>query len=66
MSRAITDMIETAGNEGRTEGIAERRVAVIELVQKNLGLSIEEACAALGRTVEEYEQAKVLLQAEEI
>lgn len=74
MCKAITDMIETAWKEGFVEGFrlgyilgrAEITVESVIILQKNLGLNLQEACAMLGESVEDYEKAKALLQAEEL
>ena len=56
MSKAITDMIET--------GRKEERVKIVENIQVNLKCDIIKACTVAGIPIEEYENAKALLQAE--
>ena len=69
MSKAITDMIETGRKEGKVEGkaegIAERTVGIVENIQENLKCDIIKACTVAGIPIEEYENAKALLQVEE-
>lgn len=60
MCKAITDMIET----GRKEGKAERTVGIVENIQENLKCDIIKACTVAGIPIEEYENAKALLQVE--
>lgn len=50
---------ETAGYErGKTDEHRQTLIHNIEAAMKNLGLSLEKACAALDVSVEEYRQAK--------
>jgi len=48
--------------EGRAEGDAKRLVANINNLVKNLKLSLEAACQAVGSSIEEYEESKKLIQ----
>ena len=61
MCKAITDMIETSRNEGIEKGIEKDKVASVDKLQKNLGLNLHEACAALEISVEEYQKIKAFL-----
>lgn len=47
--------------EARTEGSMEATIDSIENIQKNLGLDLQQACAAIGISVEEYEEMKKVL-----
>lgn len=49
-------------NEGKNEGKALELITNIEQLRKNLGLSLEAACQALGISLQEYESSKKLLQ----
>ena len=49
-------------NEGISQGKAGSLVNSVDNLIKNLGLSLEEACTALGSSVQEYERAKELLK----
>lgn len=55
-------------NEGVTDGInvgqAKEFVENIESLIKNLGLSLEEACNALGSSIQQYDESKKLLNLE--
>ena len=72
MSNAITDMIESGWKEGFIIGFrigyrigrAEITVKSVEYIQMKCGLSLQETCVILGKSVEDYEKAKVLLQKE--
>lgn len=44
--------------EGRREGRNEGKAEDVDLICLNMGMSLQEACVALGITVEEYERAK--------
>ena len=48
--------------EGYNEGERKGRMRDVELIQKNLGLDLPQACAAFGMTIEEYEEMKNLLK----
>ena len=49
-------------NEGINQGKAGSLVNSVDNLIKNLDLSLEEACTALGSSVQEYEKAKELLK----
>ena len=49
-------------NEGISQGKAGSLVNSVDNLTKNLDLSLEEACTALGSSVQEYEKAKELLK----
>lgn len=48
-------------NEGINEGKATSLVNSVENLIKNLGLSLEAACVALGSSIQQYEESKKLL-----
>ena len=52
--RDYYNTIEYAKAEGKAEGKAE----AVDFILTNMGLSLQEACKALGITVEEYERTK--------
>ena len=62
MSDIVREICEEVEAKSRRDGISEgerkRRIVDVELVQKNLGLDLPQACAAFGMTVEEYEEMK--------
>ena len=49
-------------NEGKAEGKAVELITNIEQLRKNLGLSLEAACHALGISLQEYESSKKILK----
>lgn len=48
-------------NEGINEGKATSLINSVENLIKNLGLSLEAACVALGSSIQQYEESPKLL-----
>ena len=46
----------------REESFAEGRIISVDNIRENLGLDLQQACAAVGLTVEEYEEMKRIVQ----
>ena len=61
----MSDIVREICEEVEAKSERKRRIVDVELVQKNLGLDLPQACAAFGMTVEEYEEMKSLLKNEE-
>ncbi len=58
----VTEKGEKKGMEtGRGWGKAENLVKCVDFLMQNEGYSKERACTVLGFTVDEYEEAKMLL-----
>ena len=47
--------------EGRAEGRAEGRIAAVDAVVEKLHMTVEQACEVLNCTIEEYNEAKALI-----
>lgn len=58
MCQAIKDLIEDGRLEGKKEGRRANMVSNIDSIMKNLRLNLNDACRAVGVTVEEYKKAK--------
>ena len=58
MCQAIKDLIEDGRMEGKKEGRRANMVSNIDSIMKNLRLNLNDACRAVGVTVEEYKKAK--------
>lgn len=61
MAGIFTQYMEQGKTEGRAEGRAQELINCIESAVKNLHITLEEACEALGTTVGRYEEAKRII-----
>ena len=52
---------ELIREDALAEGKALTGTAYVDCIQKNLGLDLQQACAAIGISVEEYEEMKKVL-----
>ncbi len=62
MCRAIEEMREQERKEGLIVGKMESLLQSVEQVRKNLSVDLTEACRILGVTLEEYDNAKSILE----
>ena len=64
----MSDIVREIGfkerQEGQREGRQEAKAEAVEMIQLNMGLSLQEACKVIGITVEEYNMAKGLVVVE--
>ncbi|MCC8163622.1 MAG: hypothetical protein LIO86_10790 [Lachnospiraceae bacterium] len=49
-------------SQGLSQGTGQTRVSDIDSLMKNLGLTLDEACRAIGITRDDYQSAKEMLQ----
>lgn len=61
MCKAIEEWAEEERTAGKIEGKASTLVEVIENLMKNMRLSLEDACQAINSSVQQYEEAKNIL-----
>ena len=54
----MSDIVREIVVKERQEERQEATIESVELIQANLGLNLQEACKALGITIEEYDSAK--------
>ena len=54
----MSDIVREIAVKERQEGKAEGKAEAVDFILTNMGLSLQEACKALGITVEEYDNAK--------
>lgn len=52
---------ETGKIEGKIEGKANTLVKAIESLMENMELSLDDACIAINSSIQQYEEAKKLL-----
>ncbi len=55
-------LIHQGREEGLTEGQCQERYDNVMKIMENMGLSLEDACKALGITVKQYEEAKYIVE----
>lgn len=62
MDSVFGRLVKESKSEGRREGEATNFLQMLENLQKNMEFSLESALAALGKTLEDYENAKAILK----
>ena len=60
----MSDIVREICDEVAVKERQEAKAEAVEMIQLNMGLSLQEACRVIGITVEEYNMAKGLVVVE--